>query len=209
MHFFSFFHQIFLMHGDPCRSRSTVLLSPQKHLFQKDKTKTDYYKSWISELGIGATLPMMHGQGSGVRAPPVPANFKCGWNEKRWYKFQCCRAGADRSRIFLAGAGADLKFYPWANILGWLRLLFSASEIRKDLNLKMLIFSLFLDKIFFLSLLRLFIQILSFPMFCIKIGALSEQISTICFSEPESGGAEVFWEEPEPNFFTRSQKKKF
>ena len=52
-------------------------------------------------------------------------------------RHQCCGAGAGRSRGFLAGAGADLKFelQPEPIFLGRLRLLFFASEKRNDLKM--------------------------------------------------------------------------
>ena len=50
---------------------------------------------------------------------------------------QCCGDGAGRSRSFLVGAGADLKFEldPEPIFLGRLRLLFLASEKQNDLKM--------------------------------------------------------------------------
>ena len=41
----------------------------QKLQFQQ--VQTDCYESWISELGIGATVPMVYSQGRGAVAPQI------------------------------------------------------------------------------------------------------------------------------------------
>ena len=114
---------------------------------------------------------------------------------------QCC--GAGRSRGFLAGAGADLKFElePEPQSMGRLQLLFFASEKRNDLKIFIVHRILYRYRYIFLYNKKYLFNLPTlkiFHMFCIKI----------CFMEPEPVGAELFKVEPEPKFFTWSRSRK-